>query len=203
VRVLVVEDERTVASALRRGLQAEGYDVDVATNGEDGLSMALDRSPADLIVDGVRAALPLERLDKFWVRNGALHLALAESPFYRFQDVELSESELEAFEQIRAGSKKLGDFVDADESLRRTLYGMLVTGLLDLRERASAPASAGSAGAASTGAAGAGAAAGISVRTPPTGRVRSSAMASRLGLSSGLVPRSLKLAMTIMMALPP
>lgn len=45
----MVEDERTVASALRRGLRAEGYDVDVAGNGEDGLWMALEGS-YDLIV---------------------------------------------------------------------------------------------------------------------------------------------------------
>ena len=49
MRILVVEDERTVASALRRGLQAEGYDVDVADNGVDGLWMALEGS-YDLVV---------------------------------------------------------------------------------------------------------------------------------------------------------
>ncbi len=49
MRILVVEDERTVASALRRGLRAEGYDVDVADNGADGLWMALEGS-YDLVV---------------------------------------------------------------------------------------------------------------------------------------------------------
>jgi DNA-binding response OmpR family regulator len=40
VRVLVVEDERRLAAAVRRGLQAEGFAVDLAGNGEDGLHLA-------------------------------------------------------------------------------------------------------------------------------------------------------------------
>jgi DNA-binding response OmpR family regulator len=36
VRILVVEDDRKVARALREGLQAEHYDVRVASNGEEG-----------------------------------------------------------------------------------------------------------------------------------------------------------------------
>ena len=36
VRILVVEDDRQLASALRRGLEAEGYAVDVAPTGTDG-----------------------------------------------------------------------------------------------------------------------------------------------------------------------
>jgi DNA-binding response OmpR family regulator len=36
VRILVVEDDRKVAKALREGLQAEHYDVRVASNGEEG-----------------------------------------------------------------------------------------------------------------------------------------------------------------------
>src|SRR5207245_10990186 len=36
MRVLVVEDERKVAKALREGLEAEHYDVRVASSGEEG-----------------------------------------------------------------------------------------------------------------------------------------------------------------------
>src|ERR671923_1389636 len=36
MRALVVEDESKMAALLRRGLQEEGYAVDVATTGEDG-----------------------------------------------------------------------------------------------------------------------------------------------------------------------
>jgi len=36
MRVLVVEDKRKVAKALRDGLEAERYDVSVAASGEEG-----------------------------------------------------------------------------------------------------------------------------------------------------------------------
>ena len=40
MRVLVVEDEVRLAHALRRGLRAEGFAVDVAHDGERGLDLA-------------------------------------------------------------------------------------------------------------------------------------------------------------------
>ncbi|MGC5016385.1 response regulator transcription factor [Streptosporangium sp. DT93] len=40
MRILVVEDERRMAAALQRGLQAEGFAVDLAHDGEDGLHQA-------------------------------------------------------------------------------------------------------------------------------------------------------------------
>lgn len=36
MRILVVEDERKIAEALKRGLQAEGYEVTTSLSGEDG-----------------------------------------------------------------------------------------------------------------------------------------------------------------------
>ncbi|WP_152186918.1 response regulator, partial [Segeticoccus rhizosphaerae] len=41
MRVLVVEDEARLAAALRRGLVAEGFTVDVAGDGNTGLNQAL------------------------------------------------------------------------------------------------------------------------------------------------------------------
>jgi len=40
VRLLIVEDERQIASFLERGLKEEGYAVDVVYNGNDGLDWA-------------------------------------------------------------------------------------------------------------------------------------------------------------------
>src|SRR5262245_46061429 len=40
MRVLVVEDEKKVAKALREGLEAEHYDVRVAASGEEGFFLA-------------------------------------------------------------------------------------------------------------------------------------------------------------------
>jgi len=49
VRVLVVEDEVRLSAALKRGLEAEGFTVDVAANGSDGLWLATEQ-PYDVIM---------------------------------------------------------------------------------------------------------------------------------------------------------
>ena len=49
MRVLVVEDEPAMAEALRSGLEAEGFAVDVAVDGEAGLWMATEH-PYDVIL---------------------------------------------------------------------------------------------------------------------------------------------------------
>lgn len=51
VRVLVVEDEVRQADALRRGLEAEGFAVDVADNGTDGLWMATEHGYDVIVLD--------------------------------------------------------------------------------------------------------------------------------------------------------
>jgi heavy metal response regulator len=51
MRVLVVEDESKVASFIKKGLEGEGYVVDVASDGEEGLSMGLDRVHDLIILD--------------------------------------------------------------------------------------------------------------------------------------------------------
>jgi DNA-binding response OmpR family regulator len=49
MRVLVIEDEARLAAGLRRGLAAEGFAVDIALNGVDGLWLARE-NPYDVIV---------------------------------------------------------------------------------------------------------------------------------------------------------
>jgi DNA-binding response OmpR family regulator len=49
MRVLVVEDERSLAGAVNRGLTADGFSVDVVHNGEDGLWRATEH-PYDAVV---------------------------------------------------------------------------------------------------------------------------------------------------------
>jgi len=62
VRILIVEDEETLANILKEGLTEEGYAVDVAYTGDDGLYMA-ETMPYDVII----LDLMLPEIDGFTV----------------------------------------------------------------------------------------------------------------------------------------
>jgi DNA-binding response OmpR family regulator len=62
MRVLVVEDDQAMASSLTWGLKAEGYVVDVADNGEDGLWKASEAAHDVILLD-----VMLPRLDGYQV----------------------------------------------------------------------------------------------------------------------------------------
>jgi len=49
MRIILIEDERDLAAALKKGLVEQGYTVDAASDGEEGLYMA-ENFPADVIV---------------------------------------------------------------------------------------------------------------------------------------------------------
>jgi DNA-binding response OmpR family regulator len=51
MRILVVEDEERIADALKRGLEAEGFAVDVAANGTDGLWLATEQAYDAIVLD--------------------------------------------------------------------------------------------------------------------------------------------------------
>ncbi len=51
MRILVVEDEKKIALALKRGLTAEGFTVDVANDGIDGLSKATENEYDVIVLD--------------------------------------------------------------------------------------------------------------------------------------------------------
>jgi DNA-binding response OmpR family regulator len=51
VRVLVVEDERRLAGAVQRGLKAEGFAVDLAFDGADGLHLAREGAYDAVVLD--------------------------------------------------------------------------------------------------------------------------------------------------------
>jgi two-component system OmpR family response regulator len=73
MRVLIVEDNVRMASAIRRGLQAEGLVADVATKGEDALWMAgateFDAVVLDVMLPGIDGFETCRRLreDGVWV----------------------------------------------------------------------------------------------------------------------------------------
>src|SRR5689334_7295431 len=49
MRILVVEDEKKVSSFIKRGLEEERYEVEIANDGEEGVRMALEKA-FDLII---------------------------------------------------------------------------------------------------------------------------------------------------------
>jgi len=73
MRVLVVEDERRLAAAVRRGLQAEGFAVDLAHDGPNGLHLAreggYDAVVLDVMLPGMSGYRVCEQLraEENWV----------------------------------------------------------------------------------------------------------------------------------------
>ena len=51
MRVLVVEDERHLAGGIKRGLEAEGFAVDIAFDGPDGLERATEGDYDAIVLD--------------------------------------------------------------------------------------------------------------------------------------------------------
>ena len=49
--VLIVEDEAAVSGVLRDNLENEGFEVFIATDGEEGLNMALKEKPDLILLD--------------------------------------------------------------------------------------------------------------------------------------------------------
>jgi heavy metal response regulator len=80
MRILVVEDEKKVANFIKQGLEEEGYAVDWAADGQEGLTLALD-GVHDLIVldlnlpkmDGLRV---LQELRKAKIKAPVLLLTI-------------------------------------------------------------------------------------------------------------------------------
>lgn len=66
MRVLVVDDEANLAAAIRRGLEAEGYSVEVAHDGEEALWAAsendYDAIVLDIMLPGLNGYRVVERL---------------------------------------------------------------------------------------------------------------------------------------------
>ncbi len=51
MKILVVEDEKRLAGSIKRGLEAEGFAVDVAFDGTDGLWMAQENTYDAIVLD--------------------------------------------------------------------------------------------------------------------------------------------------------
>jgi CheY-like chemotaxis protein len=141
--------EEEVAEALREQADEKFFEIFSWTTGsfrfqrsarlDRSNALGLGRSPASLILHGVRERFPIERIDGYFANQAARYLAHGESPFYRFQDLPVDASDAALLRAID-GSRMLGEFRSEDERLRRTIYGLLAAGMLELRAQATAPA---------------------------------------------------------------
>ncbi|MGH0033174.1 MAG: response regulator [Myxococcota bacterium] len=137
-----VLSEEEITAALKEQADEKLFEIFSWTSGEFQFergarlqranALGLERSPANLVLRGVRTAFPIERVDRYLQTHGQRYVAHGESPFYRFQDVQIEPAE-EALLRGLDGTQRLADFAGEDESLRRTIYGLLASGLLELR----------------------------------------------------------------------
>lgn len=146
---LLSEDE--VATSLRTQAEEKLFEIFTWSNGEFRFEtggdlqrandLSLERSPANLILEGVRTRLPLERIDAHLAANSHCILALAESPFYRFQEVDLDPQQLKLVKGF-GKPRRLAELIGSDEGLRRTVYALIQCGMLELRGETAAAAGA-------------------------------------------------------------
>jgi CheY-like chemotaxis protein/tetratricopeptide (TPR) repeat protein len=137
-----VIDEEEIARTLRVQAKAKLCEIFAWTRGsfrfemggrlKSANTLALDTGPADVIIQGIRNGFPLERVDSYLSEWGESFVARGQSSFYRLQDIELSPQE-EEFLAGLDGSCRLSEITGAGERARRTLYGLLITEMLELR----------------------------------------------------------------------
>ena len=62
MRILVVEDDKHVAGAVKRGLESEGYAVDVALDGTDGHWLATENTYDAMVLDSMLPGMSGDQL---------------------------------------------------------------------------------------------------------------------------------------------
>ena len=95
--------EEQVTDALREQADEKFFEIFSWPNGtfrfergarlERANALGLGRSPASLILQGVRSRFPLERIDGYFASHAGRYLAHGESPFYRFQDLSVDAAD--------------------------------------------------------------------------------------------------------------
>ncbi len=94
--------------------------------------LGLGRSPANLILEGVRSRFSIARVDRYLRAQATRLVAHGRSPFYRFQELHVQPAE-DALLRGLDGTQALGAFLEEEESVRRTVYALLASGLLELQ----------------------------------------------------------------------
>jgi CheY-like chemotaxis protein len=96
-------------------------------------ALPLVRSTADVIRDGVRTRLPLDRIDDALRAHGNDVIVTSANPFYSFQEIELGVDEKKLLDACGRGVR-VASVCAKTERVRRVAYALLETGLLELRE---------------------------------------------------------------------
>ncbi|MBI3962131.1 MAG: response regulator transcription factor [Deinococcus sp.] len=91
-RILVIDDDPAVTSVLRRGLSYEGFAVDTAGSGAEGLALARDRPPdlviLDIMMPGLDGLEVLQRLRAADAQLPILLLTAKDAPADQVQGLE-------------------------------------------------------------------------------------------------------------------
>lgn len=136
-------DEETIALALRDQAREKLFEVFAWETGEFKLelrgkikranSLALNTSPANVILEGVLRYYPMESVDGFLAANRERLLASAANPFYRFQDVDLKDDEKALITELDS-QPALEKYVTSSENIRRAIFGLVSIGLIELKD---------------------------------------------------------------------
>jgi curved DNA-binding protein CbpA len=100
-------------------------------------TLALKKSPANLILAGVRERMPIAAVDRYLEERSGSLVVRGSSPFYQFQEVELGATERGLLDRLD-GTTTLGTLARGTEALRRSLLALTVLELAELRETAPA-----------------------------------------------------------------
>ena len=117
------------------------YEFKAGTRLKGGIALPQSRGPAAWVLEGIRERTPIERIDRKLHKRADRFVARAESAFYRLQDVDLDPVERTLIDGLD-GKQRVGSFLRSDEPVRRALYGLVVTGLLDMRSSGGAAGAA-------------------------------------------------------------
>jgi CheY-like chemotaxis protein len=95
-------------------------------------TLTLKQSPANLILAGVRTRMPTAAIERYLAERADRLVVPGESPFYQFQDVELSTVERTLLDRLD-GTNTLGTLARGGEAVRRALFALAVLELVELR----------------------------------------------------------------------
>lgn len=136
-------DEMDLAVALRRQADEKLLEIFAWETGQSRFhpgtrikgtanTFSVKRSTASLVLEGVRTRMPLALIDRYLAERADQVVVPGESPFYQYQEVELTAPERTLIERLD-GRQRLGALARGGEPLRRVLYALSVLQLVELR----------------------------------------------------------------------